>query len=130
MGTEGTARSGAASTGHAQSGRHQAAHQGRRTDQGNRGEGRESRAEQEEQRGQQLTHVTLTCEWHGPMHYRPELRQWGPCSGFDGEGCTAGPVSDEAAARLAAGIKYWPGIIVNGEPWERARERLRTAREG
>jgi hypothetical protein len=67
----------------------------------------------------------FSCEWHGPLRFHEETRQWGPCPGFDGEGCSAGPVSVPAALRLIAGLTYWPGITVNGELWQAARARLK-----
>ena len=42
------------------------------------------------------------------------------CRGFDGEGCPTAPdgISDEAAARLAAGESRWPGVSVLVAPGE------------
>jgi hypothetical protein len=54
----------------------------------------------------------LACEVHGPLVRHDE--GW-VCVGFDGEAagwCTAGPVTDEAAARLASGQTRWPGVEV------------------
>lgn len=58
----------------------------------------------------------LACEAHGRMLLRDD-GYW-ECAGFDGEGigwCTAGPVPPSAAARLFAGVTYWPGVLVLDE---------------
>ena len=63
----------------------------------------------------------LACEAHGGRLVRAlqdrgagEEPVWA-CAGFDGEAfgwCTAGPVPEQAAARLLAGETYWPGVLV------------------
>lgn len=50
---------------------------------------------------------TVGCEAHGDMQYREALSWW-VCNGYDGEGCTAGPVTDEQIERMAAG-EQWDG---------------------
>jgi hypothetical protein len=55
----------------------------------------------------------LACDAHGCPLVRHE-EGW-VCAGWDGEAagwCTAGPVPDEAAARLVAGVTRWLGVIV------------------
>jgi hypothetical protein len=39
--------------------------------------------------------MTVTCRTHGPMKHRFDLKLW-ECVGFDGEGCDAPVVHDEA----------------------------------
>lgn len=55
------------------------------------------------------------------MKYRPDTPVGGApdrerggfvCAGFDGEGCTAGPISPEAVTRVGDGETRWPGIEV------------------
>lgn len=38
--------------------------------------------------------MTLHCNVHGPMRYRPRFHWW-ECAGFDGEGCPLIFVTDE-----------------------------------
>lgn len=76
--------------------------------------------------------TVLSCEFHGPLRHRPERAAW-VCPGWDGEGCRNGllgtdGISEEAYARVDAGLTYWPGADVDGVPWREARERLRATR--
>jgi len=56
--------------------------------------------------------MMLLCEVHNaPLRFRGGAWR---CLGWDGEGCGAGGpdgISPAAAARLAAGQTYWPGVI-------------------
>lgn len=40
------------------------------------------------------TRTEVSCDTHGPMHYRFALDCW-ECVGFDGEGCSAQRVNSE-----------------------------------
>jgi hypothetical protein len=64
---------------------------------------------------------TPRCVIHGGMKYRPGAPVGGApdrecggfvCAGFDGQGCTAGPISCEAVIRVGDSETRWPGIEV------------------
>jgi hypothetical protein len=38
------------------------------------------------------------------------------CPGFDGEGCTSGPIPPDSVVSVGQGRTYWPGIEVRVTP--------------